>query len=347
MSAIQHSTAEPRTAPLHECPLCGSSDHRKLFSSIDRLHGVPGTYSYDKCADCRSVFQNPMVIEEDLHLCYPKEYEPYDFDPEMPDVRFDEAGERSFRERLRRDIVHAVWNEPSSTVGRVFSKSRWMRERAFYGMVPDECLPDERDKYYALDVGCGSGWMLKRLAKVGWKAEGIEWDESAAELARQRTGANVWTGDFRHIDLEKGNYSLIFLSHVFEHFRDPQGALERFFEVLDAKGKLVMVFPNPEAFDARWFKNKWFAWEVPRHLILPAQKILPKMAKNAGFSSCSVTSRTARHYWTKSLAYQVSRHPERDEPGLGLQQAAGFAFQRFGINLGMGFGSESIVVLKK
>jgi SAM-dependent methyltransferase len=222
-----------------------------------------------------------------------------------------------------------------------------MRERAFYGIVPDNCLPDARDKYYALDIGCGSGWMLKRLAKVGWKAEGIEWDESAAELARQRSGSKVWTGDFRSIDLEIGKYRLVFLSHVFEHFHDPQGALERFFQILDTNGKLVMMFPNPQAFDARWFKNKWFAWEVPRHLILPAHKILPEMAKKAGFSSCSIGTRTARHYWTKSLAYDTGVDPEREVPTLQWKQETGFALQRAGVALGFSFGSETVVVLEK
>lgn len=347
MSAIQQLTYEPRTAPLHECPLCGSNEHRKLFSSIDRLHGVPGTYSYDKCAECGSVFQNPMVIEEDLHLCYPKDYSPYDFDPEIPDVQFDDAGGNSFRDRLRKDIVHAVWNEPSSAAGRLLSKSRWFRERAFYGIVPDECLPDARGKYFALDVGCGSGWMLKRLAKVGWEAEGIEWDEAAAELARQRTGANVWAGDFRNIDMPPGRYKLIFLSHVFEHLYEPLEALGRFHELLADGGRLVMFWPNCNSYDAKWFDQFWFHWDAPRHLIFPTTEIVTKRASQIGFGSCAIRSTAARWVWQNSKAYSHGHRPTESLPRLNSAELRGYRRQLMSILQGAIVGSEISATLHK
>ncbi|HVE57175.1 MAG TPA: class I SAM-dependent methyltransferase, partial [Pyrinomonadaceae bacterium] len=267
----------PRTEVLEKCPVCESKNTKLYFTSPDRLHGVAGEFGYHLCGKCKTVFQNPMVIQEDLHLCYPSEYTPYNYDPEMPEVSFEANGNHGFlvnsRNMLRQAIVKEVWHEPlpgvAGLAGKVLSKSRAARERAFYGIVLDECIPRERGKYFALDVGCGAGWMLKRLKQVGWQVEGIEWDKTAAEVAAERTGAKVWAGDFREIDLPENKYHLIFLSHVFEHFNDPLGALKRFYELLASQGKLVMIYPNPESLDSKWFDRDWFAWEVPRHLILP------------------------------------------------------------------------------
>ena len=35
---------------------------------------LAGDYRYVRCAGCRSVYQSPRVVEEDLHLCYPGGY---------------------------------------------------------------------------------------------------------------------------------------------------------------------------------------------------------------------------------------------------------------------------------
>jgi hypothetical protein len=51
-----------------------------------------------------------MVIQEDLHLCYPTDYTPYSYDPEMPDVDFDMSNGGA-RGMLRGAVVKEVWGE--------------------------------------------------------------------------------------------------------------------------------------------------------------------------------------------------------------------------------------------
>ena len=64
----------PRTCSVEECPLCGSQEAELLFRGPDRLHGTPGEFTYRRCGSCATVFQDPRVIDDDLHLCYPSEY---------------------------------------------------------------------------------------------------------------------------------------------------------------------------------------------------------------------------------------------------------------------------------
>src|SRR5688572_6645970 len=64
----------PRTAAVGACPLCRSTKCSFMFRLPDRLHGVPGEFSYRRCQSCRTAFQDPRVVVEDLSLCYPDMY---------------------------------------------------------------------------------------------------------------------------------------------------------------------------------------------------------------------------------------------------------------------------------
>ena len=352
---MSEKSKAPRTERLEKCPICGSGKVEYFFTSPDRLHGTPGDFTYDICASCRTVFQNPSVVKEDLHLCYPPAYTPYNYDPEMPAMNFEANAGGGFlngsRDAFRRAIAKDVWSEPlpgfAGLTGRVLARSRFLRERAFYGIVPDECLPNERGKHYALDVGCGAGWMLKRLKEVGWRVEGIEWDAQAAAIAAERAGAKVWAGDFVEADLPKAKYRLIHLNHVFEHFTDPLGLLERSYELLAAGGKLVLIYPNPHSFDSRWFKQYWFHWDAPRHLIFPTPESFTEYARRLGFVNIKVNSIVAKHCWLNSKAYKMGSHPDKKLPRLSFTEQLGFLFQRFITRLGARQGSELIVVLEK
>ena len=46
------SSGSPRTLPLAGCPVRGSSDDRPFLEMPDRLHGIPGTYSFRRCEEC-------------------------------------------------------------------------------------------------------------------------------------------------------------------------------------------------------------------------------------------------------------------------------------------------------
>lgn len=277
----------PRTRSVGLCPLCGSEQAGVLFRGLDRLHGTPGEFTYRRCGSCATVFQDPRVIEDDLHLCYPAEY--------LTHVPVHTPGSdsalrgrplRSLRDRLRRSIVDAVRGQQTpglyGIVGRWLAASRYLREKAFHDYVPDALLPFNSENGRALEIGCGSGKLLLGLSRVGWRAEGVEVDPVAAQLAREVSGQRVWDGDFRRASLEAGSYDLIVLNHVLEHLEDPISALQRGRELLAPGGRVVLLYPNPSSLGARIYRADWLAWDVPRHLVLPAGKQLWRHAYRAG-----------------------------------------------------------------
>src|SRR5690348_6969912 len=60
------------------CPLCGPKPQQVLYSDCrDRLHGMPGKFTYVRCAECSLVFMNPRPTETAIATYYPSDYSPF------------------------------------------------------------------------------------------------------------------------------------------------------------------------------------------------------------------------------------------------------------------------------
>ncbi|HEY8460166.1 MAG TPA: class I SAM-dependent methyltransferase [Blastocatellia bacterium] len=295
------------------------------------------------------MFQDPRVVIDDLSLCYPDAY----FTHQAPALSATAPQtDLNFRARLRRSIMAAVRQAPMRGVigrlGELLAKSRRLRERAFYGVM-DEMIPYRPGAARALEVGCGTGRLLKTLARAGWQAEGVEWDEHAAEIARRASGRQVTVGDFQNVPLPSAAYDLVVLHHVIEHLPDTQGCLRKIADILVPGGRAVLIYPNVESLGARVFREDWYPWEAPRHLVLPAARAIRNLASAAGLVTASIKS-SARSAQT-FIAY--TRRYRKGEP-LNLRAASItfkdrlFAFcERILTATGLNLGEELIIVLEK
>jgi 2-polyprenyl-3-methyl-5-hydroxy-6-metoxy-1,4-benzoquinol methylase len=344
---------KPRTAAVIDCPLCGSARCSFRFRSPDRLHGVPGEFTYRRCHNCGTMFQDPRVVIEDLSLCYPGEYFTHQSPGVAPDVSSTAPQtDLRLRVRLRQAVIAAVRRAPMNgaigRIGGVLAKSRRLRERAFYDLM-DEMLPFKPGVARALEVGCGAGWLLKSLARAGWQVEGFEWDEKAAEVARRTSGRRVTVGDFQKHAIPFATYDLVVLHHVLEHLPDTRGCLRKIAEILAPGGRAVLIYPNVESLGARMFREDWFSWEAPRHLVLPAARAIRKAVDDIGLVTASLKSSATGVEWT--VAY--SRHYRKRKPfklhniSLTFQDRL-FAFcERALVAMGLKLGEELVIVIEK
>lgn len=337
----------PRTEPLGGCPVCGGQEASPLFEAPDRLMGVPGSFRYRRCRICRSVAQDPVVVDADTDVLYPEGYYTHSGAGERLPLLYAPPA-RTLRRRLRADVVGAVTGEAGARgVGALLARRRWIRERAFFDLVPDEMIPRRRPAGRALDVGCGSGRLLARLQALGWEAEGVEPDARAARAAAEATGLPVHVARAGELPDDLGAFSLVTLSHVFEHLRDPVGVLRSLGERLEPGGRVVLLWPNPDALGARRWGKDWFAWDPPRHLVLPSAASLPGLARSAGLHLRSVrtSARQAAMNATQSRLYRQSRRSARREPGW---RERGFAaLETLLVAVGAGVGEEVVAVLER
>jgi SAM-dependent methyltransferase len=100
-----------------------------------------------------------------------------------------------------------------------------------------------------LDLGCGTGGNLAMLSQYG-QVLGVELDEQAAQLARERGVAPVIRGKLPDaLPLENGTFDCVTLLDVLEHIADDRATLNAVNTLLAPDGRVLITVP---AFPFLW-----------------------------------------------------------------------------------------------
>jgi SAM-dependent methyltransferase len=113
------------------------------------------------------------------------------------------------------------------------------------------------------DYGCGTGAFLSFCKKNGWETFGYEPDDDARKIAIAN-GADV-SNQLNSFENEL-SCDVFTMWHVLEHVHDLGGLFSFINKHLKANGLFVVAVPNPTSFDAKYYKENWAAYDVPRHL---------------------------------------------------------------------------------
>jgi 2-polyprenyl-3-methyl-5-hydroxy-6-metoxy-1,4-benzoquinol methylase len=116
-----------------------------------------------------------------------------------------------------------------------------------------------------LDIGCGTGHFLSSMKLAGWETVGIEINEKARNYAGSKFNIEVITPG-KIITLGTGSFDCITLWHVLEHFHEPYRTMEEVYRILKPGGICLIALPNNNSFDAKYYRQEWAAFDVPRHL---------------------------------------------------------------------------------
>ena len=129
-----------------------------------------------------------------------------------------------------------------------------------------------------LDFGCGNGGMLKHLAAAVSRADGLEVNPAAAQIARA-CGHAIF-GGIAEIPTDAA-YDAIVSNHVFEHVRDVASTLEQLRTRLKPGGVLITKLPiddwrNPQ-------QQTWSASDVDHHLHTWTPRLFANVLFEAGY----------------------------------------------------------------
>ncbi|MFH4963823.1 class I SAM-dependent methyltransferase [Gaetbulibacter sp. M235] len=116
-----------------------------------------------------------------------------------------------------------------------------------------------------LDFGCGTGDFLQIAKDGGWEVYGIEPNDEARKIANKKTENSVFNSE-NLLKLENSRFDVITLWHVLEHLPNLNEHISIFKKLLKPKGTLIIAVPNFKSYDAKFYKNFWAAFDVPRHL---------------------------------------------------------------------------------
>ncbi|MCF8272924.1 MAG: class I SAM-dependent methyltransferase [Flavobacteriaceae bacterium] len=116
-----------------------------------------------------------------------------------------------------------------------------------------------------LDFGCGTGDFLQVAKDNGWDVLGIEPNNEARKIANYKTNNSVYNSESLKI-LKESSFDVITLWHVLEHIPNLKEHFSMFQKLLKPNGTLIIAVPNFKSYDAKFYKNFWAAFDVPRHL---------------------------------------------------------------------------------
>jgi len=260
------------------CDYCGSSDSETVFVGRDRLLSIPGEFPVVRCSSCGLLRTNPQPTPETIGWAYPEGYEIHDVGVDRPGTP-----EGLLRYALVNFKGYPI-GEPASRLSRLLNAPRARRllaHRRMVGYVP------YRGAGRLLDLGCGSGRYVARMAAAGWRAEGLDLVERAVAEGREQ-GLALSVGTLPGADLEKEHYDVVTLWHVLEHVPSPMATLRSVREVLKPGGALHLVCPLSDSLAARWTGPAWYGLDVPRHLTHFTRETLGRSIVEAGFAVESI-----------------------------------------------------------
>ena len=113
-----------------------------------------------------------------------------------------------------------------------------------------------------LDVGAGTGEFLKVCENNSWNVFGTEPNNDARNIAAKK--GIILEEDISKFSNQK--FEIITLWHVLEHIENLSEYISTLNTMLSDFGRLIIAVPNFKSEDAKYYKEFWAAFDVPRHL---------------------------------------------------------------------------------
>ena len=269
------------------CPIC-NAESRYDFSSRDLMFDLYTRYDYFSCLSCRSIFQQPMPNLEEINSFYPANYSIYDENAQVRSIS-------KFKQAL-------LWRK------KAYSHLKPSGLYKFLSLIASPFYQFEKPSYVEngtlLDVGCGNGRYLLTMRSLGWQVQGVELSEDGLKVCRS-AGLEVHHGELLSASFSADSFDVITARHLIEHVPDPHSFMAELARILKPGGKLIIETPNSEALGRVCLGPKWFANEVPRHLVLFSSISLLALAQEYGLKNSSINYSTGPKIILNSVDYLI------------------------------------------
>jgi 2-polyprenyl-3-methyl-5-hydroxy-6-metoxy-1,4-benzoquinol methylase len=219
------------------CPLCNSSNislfkkgtfnpenvTTENFKITDSAYG--SLWTFFACKDCRFVFSNPYIPEENITAFY----------SQLEDREYGTEAEGR-----------------SKNFSTIFKRLKRIRDgRAKHGSHSGSLL----------DIGAAGGIFLDMARRQGYDIEGIEPSEFLVKEAEKRYGIKLFKGTVEEYKTEK-KFSIITLLDIVEHLVNPDDFMTKVDGLIEENGLLVVVTPDVGSLAARLAGKRWWHYRV-------------------------------------------------------------------------------------
>lgn len=129
-------------------------------------------------------------------------------------------------------------------------------------------------KIKILDIGCGTGGLLRELTECG-ECQGLDLSEEALEYCRAKGLKNVGKGSAENIPFPDNSFDVVLVLDVLEHIEDDAAALKEIRRVMKNEGVAIITVP---AFMFLWGVSD----RLGRHFRRYERSMLLAKAESAG-----------------------------------------------------------------
>ena len=246
------------------CRICRNEENNKVLIAKERMFGLGAEFEYIECGLCGC-----LQIKE--YLQDPAPYYPGDY--------YSVNVDRSY------GLIRAI---------KAFRNRMSYQPVGFLGVMVNRFIPENRyqslrdlrknKSQSILDIGCGSGEMLKSLQRWGFSnLHGvdpfIEKDvvyDGVVKICKKTT---------QEIS---GKYDFIMMHHSFEHMQNPAEVLTTLRSHLTDDGTILIRIPVGRSFAYETYKSNWVQLDAPRHLYLHTTESMQVMCSNVGLEIVNV-----------------------------------------------------------
>ncbi len=138
------------------------------------------------------------------------------------------------------------------------------------------------DSGRVLDFGCGTGWLVRRLA-AGGSADGLEQSEYGLSEARKNNTSSQFYSSIGEVP--SSMYAALTCIHVVEHVEEPELAelMSEWKRVLKPGGVVLVVTPDLSGRGAQIRGSEWRGYDDPTHITLRGHEYWKKLLTDADF----------------------------------------------------------------
>lgn len=250
------------------CIICGNIIDVSKSELFDTRFGISNTYSIALCSFCGLEQTIPAPSPEEIKSLY--------------ETYYNFGGEQNTIYTRLRSLFLSSW------IYRL-----WMV------LDGDMSFHSARGTGRLIDVGCNEGRGLAIYQRNGFVAEGLELNETAANMARSQ-GFKVYTQLLEHFE-QPYPYDVVVLSNVLEHSIDPKGMISHVYRILKPRGEVWISCPNNRSWLRTLFAKYWINWHVPFHISHFSPNTLCKLMQDSGFSVTKVKQETPALWVSHSI----------------------------------------------
>lgn len=253
-----------------DCRLCGSTGPHQTIEVREMMFGTRELFEYFCCMACDTLQIGNALEGEELMRHYPPNYYSHNASAQPSVSRWLVTQHDRFKLHGGNRMFGALITAPvPEGIFRVLLGGDVVRMLAQLAVDRDARI---------LDVGCGSGGLLDRLARLGFSNLSgadpfIDADNESPE------GVPLMKRDLSAV---AGKFDLIMFNHSLEHVPDPVATLKVAYEMLAAGGMCLARVPTTSSEAWTIYGADWVQADAPRHMVIPSRRGMALAAERAG-----------------------------------------------------------------